>query len=136
MTPVTRLLIGAARDHGPDAPARQDAPHARVAVAPVPYEARGPHARAAAALAAHAADCQERLDDQRFVALAAREHERHRFAAAFGAHVHLGAEAATGASERLLLLATRRAGSVLMRPDDGAVDVVRLPDACGRPAPE
>lgn len=61
------------------------------------------------------------------MAFAAGDHERHRLAAALGAHVDLGREAAATPTERLVLLSAHCSRRVLVRPDDGAVDEVRRP---------
>ncbi|MCW2573672.1 MAG: hypothetical protein JWO88_3730, partial [Frankiales bacterium] len=76
---------------------------------------------------ADVASREERLDEARLVALAAREDERERLAAPFGSHVNLGREAPAAPAERLVLLIADGARRVLVRPHDGVFYGVRLP---------
>jgi hypothetical protein len=70
---------------------------------------------------------EEGRQAEHLVTLSTGQVQRQRFAAPFAFDVQLGAEASTGTAERLVLLASLRAGCMVVCADDSAVDELRLP---------
>jgi hypothetical protein len=129
---VAGTLVSPVRDHGTNPAPREESARRRVAVPAVAYEPYGPHARPPTPGPPHLPAREERLDVPRLVALAAREDDRERLPAAFGADVYLGGESAPAATECLVLLAADGSGCVLVRPHYGAVHVVHRPVQAAR----
>lgn len=90
-----------AGDDGPNPSATQVGPDRPARVALVADDTGGPAAGSAAAGPLDAAPLQQRGDLRRLVALARGQDEADRLAAALGAEVELGREAAAGAAEGL-----------------------------------
>src|SRR5215210_8731696 len=95
-------LVGLARDGRPDAATAARLADGPTAVAFVAGHALGAHARPPAAGPPHRALRQQLREHRRLVRLAGREHQSQRLAAALGAEMDLGGEAALAAAERLL----------------------------------
>src|SRR5215210_8923145 len=94
-------LVDLARDGDPDPAAAARVADGPTAVALVAGHALGAYPRPPAARPPHRALGQQPREYRRLVRLAGREHHRHRLAAALGAEMDLGGEAALAATKRL-----------------------------------
>ena len=121
-------LVLLVRDRHPDAASPQILANLPAAVPLVAHHAPWSQARSSAAHPLDRPLLHQVLKGARLVALAWREHKRQRLAVAFGPHMHLGAEPTLTPSQRFVVGVTSRcARRVLMRANDGPIDVVDLP---------
>src|SRR3954449_7357349 len=96
------VLVGLARDGEPDATAAARLTDGPTAVALIAGHPLGTHSWPPPARTPHRALGQQLGEHRRLVRLAGCEHHGHRLAAALGAEMDLGGEAALAAPERLL----------------------------------
>jgi len=94
-------FVAAPGNHGADAALAEVLPDRAAAVALVPGDAVGPQARTPHTRSTDGAGFQQRRQGELLVPLAAGQGEDDRLAAALGADVDLGGEAAPAAPERL-----------------------------------
>lgn len=94
----------------------------------ITHHARGAQPWAADARSLDGTLLHHLIKDHGFVALPNRQDKGHRLAATLGTQVDLGAETALAAAQRFGLSGCMvRACRVLMRSNDGTIDVMRLP---------
>ena len=121
-------FVGLPRDGDPDAVLSTKAPDRAAAVALVAHHPPGIPLMPSVSCPLHGPLGHQERKHRGLMAVARRQDERQKLAVPFRPHVDLRTEATLAAAERFgVCIAGEGACRMLMRPDDGPIDIVRVP---------
>jgi hypothetical protein len=122
------VFILLARNGDADTVAAQVLPNLATTVGLVTHQTTRPAFGAPTPSPFHGSAFHQVFESSGLVSLPRRQHQRHQLARAFGSEMHFRTEAALTAAKRFRLrVACVRPSRMLVRPDDGAIDIVDIP---------
>src|SRR5215510_7807493 len=122
------MFILLARDGHANTVAAQVLPNLATTVGLVTHETTRPAFGAPASATFHGAACHQVFESNGLVSLPRRQHQRHQLARTFGPDMDFRTEAALTAAQRFSLRTACACPSrMLVRPDDGTIDIVDIP---------